>query len=368
MMQYCKKCVMPSTRPRVIFDESGVCNACNNWEIIKKINWDKREVKLREICDKYRSKDGSFDVIVPVGGGKDSSYVAWKLKHEYNMHPLCVSVKPPLQTRIGEINLKNFVESGFHLVEVSPNPEISRKIAKNAFIKDGQPQLDWLFAIKCVPIKIAVQLRIPLIFYGEEAESLYGGSNELKDKFNHGIDHVKNLYLSGLNIKDYLDKEANESDLYWFMLPSKEEADKIGLFITHWSNFEYWDEDLHFKLATEKCGLKFADKNTPGAYNNKSHIDQSIYYLHMYLAYLKFGFARATTDACIDIRNGKISKEEAIKLVKEYDHKFPYEYLNDYLEYFEMSEDEFWETLEKFRNKEIWEKVNGEWKLKIELK
>ena len=131
---------MPSTRPRVIFDKEGVCNACRHWENKKNINWDTRRDELRKLCDKYRSKDGSFDVIVPAGGGKDSSYVAWKLKHEFNMHPLCVSAKPPLSTSLGETNLKNFIKSGFNLIEINPNPEICKKIDKEAFVKDGQPQ------------------------------------------------------------------------------------------------------------------------------------------------------------------------------------------------------------------------------------
>jgi len=367
-MFYCKKCVMPSTRPRITFDEKGVCNACRHWENKKDIDWNARKKILQEFCDKYRSKDGSFDVIVPVGGGKDSSYVAWKLKHEFGMHPLCVSARPPLQTHLGEINLKNFVKSGFHLLEVVPNPQISKKIAKEGFVKHGQPQIDWLFAIKCVPLRIAIQFGIKMIVYGEEGESEYGGSRELENKFSHNIDHIKKFYFSGLSAKDYL-PNADEADLYWFTLPNEKELDNFGdLCITHWSNFEYWDEYMHTDFAIKHCGLILADKNMPGSYNKHTHLDQVIYHLHMYLAYLKFGFARATTDACIDIRYNRLTRDEAIRLVKEYDHQFPYDYLSLYLEYFDMDEDEFWKTLEKFRNKKIFEKINGEWKLKTELK
>ena len=134
----CQKCLTPSTRPRVGFDSIGVCNACNHWEERKNLDWTSRKNELNKICAKYRKNDGGFDVIVPGGGGKDSSYVAWMLKNEFDMNPLCVCATPPLSTELGRLNLDNFAKSGFNLVEITSNPKIGSIIAKNAFKKYGK--------------------------------------------------------------------------------------------------------------------------------------------------------------------------------------------------------------------------------------
>ena len=168
----CVKCLTPSTRPRINFDENGICSACNfNLKKSNDIDWDKRREELAKLCDKYRRSNGDFDVIVPGGGGKDSSYVAYMLKYEFNMNPLCVCAVPPLPTVLGARNLRNFAESGFNVLEITPNLKISKEIARNAFIKYGQPQLDWLYAIFSVPLRIATKMKIPFVMYGEEAES-----------------------------------------------------------------------------------------------------------------------------------------------------------------------------------------------------
>ena len=177
----CLICLTPNTRPRVQF-VNGICNACINWKTKKNIKWDKREKELNRLCNKYRSKDGSFDVVVPGGGGKDSSYVAWKLKNRYKMNPLCVCVQPPLDTNLGKVNLDNFTKSGFNVLEIKPNRAVTSSLAKKAFTKYGNPQLDWLFAIHSAPIRVAKEYKIPFIMWGEEAESEYGGSDAYKNK------------------------------------------------------------------------------------------------------------------------------------------------------------------------------------------
>lgn len=362
-MERCIKCLTPETRPRVKFDDKGVCSACLHWESKKKLDWRSRKDELSRTCDRFRKNDGSFDVIVPGGGGKDSSYVAWQLKNEYGMNPLCVCATPTLSTELGRQNLDNFAKSGFNLVEVTSNPEIAKLISRKAFIKFGQPQLQWLYAILATPIRLAVKMGIQFIMYGEEAESEYGGSRELENRPDFNLDQIFQFYYSGIDIKELINDEINLSDIFWLTLPSKDEVEKIGLYPVHWSYYEIWDENKHLELALKKCGLTKAKKFTTGAYNDFSHLDQSMYYLHMYLAYLKFGFGRATTDASIDIRMGNITRSDGIKLVKNFDHYFPKSYLKDYLDYFDMNEKEFNKTCEKFRNMEIFKNKNGSWYL-----
>lgn len=367
-MTYCKKCVMPSTRPRIVFDKEGVCNACHYAKGKKNIDWSTRWKQLEELCNKFRRDDGKFDVIVPISGGKNSSYVAWKMKNELGMHPLCVNVRSPLQTRIGNKNLRNFSDSGFNLMEVMANGKAGRAIAKQGFVKEGQAQMDWLFALMTVPIKVALSMKIPLVMYGEEGESEYGGSKELENSAEFGLAHIKKFYHAGLDAKDLLEEKAkdfSEDDLAYYTLPDESKIKPDALYAAHWSHFEQWDEDKHLELAVKLCGFEFSKEKT---FHESWHLaEDTLYSLHMYLAYLKFGFDRVTADTCIGIREGKLSREEAVKIVKEKGGKFPKDHLEKYLNYFNMSEKEFFDTLEGFRNKEIWEKANGEWKLKARL-
>jgi hypothetical protein len=135
--------------------------------------------------------------------------------------------------------------------------------------------------------------------------------------------------------------------------------------ITHWSYFENWDPYRNYLVAKEFCGLKEADSVNAGTFTNFSQNDQALYALHTYLMYLKFGFGRANQDACIEIRRGAMDRDQAVNLVRLYDGQYPSQYLEQYLEYFEMSEAEFEEILDKWANKDLFEKKNKIWQPKF---
>ena len=164
-----------STRPRISFDEQGKCNACQWTEAKKSLDWTQRQNMLDELLDKHRSTGGEFDCLVPVSGGKDGSYVAYQLKHKYGMNPLCVTVTPPLPLELGEKNLRAFVESGYNHISVNPPFEAMRILNKTGFVEMGFPYYGWLIAIHSIPVRIAAQFGINLIFYGEDGEVEYGG-------------------------------------------------------------------------------------------------------------------------------------------------------------------------------------------------
>ena len=164
-----------STRPRIAFDDRGWCNACQWMEEKKKIDWAPRQEELVALLDRHRSKNGNFDCIVPVSGGKDGSYVAYTLKHKYGMNPLAVTVRPALALEIGDQNLYNFIHSGFNHIHISCNPKVLDRLNKYGFIEKGFPYYGWLIAIMTAVIKTAANFKIPLIFYGEDGEIEYGG-------------------------------------------------------------------------------------------------------------------------------------------------------------------------------------------------
>lgn len=361
MLRYCTNCLMPSTRPRISFDSRGWCNACI-WaeEKGRGIDWSARQAQLASFCDKYRAKDGRFDCIVPVSGGKDSSYVAYMMKNDLGMHPLCVNIIPPLELDVGRENVENFIESGFDCVRIAPNPVVTRAISRRTLIEYGQPLMSWIINVQVSVFKMAIQFGIPLVMFGEEGETEYGGSSKLKNSPVYDIDDSIRLYLSGVDPRQFRD-QFSEKELYWWLYPTEQEFRSANLAIAHWSFFENWDPYKHYLVAKEKCGLKEKEVASVGTYNNFAQTDTCLYDLHTYLMYLKFGFGRCTQDVGIDIRRGALSRGQAIQLVKSFDGHYPEEYIDAYLEFFAMDRSELEAVFDKWANKDLFEKKEGRW-------
>jgi len=366
---WCKNCLNMSTRPRITFDDRGWCNACQWMEEKKKIDWAPRQKELEELMAKYKSKTGSFDCIVPVSGGKDGSYVSYMLKHKYGMNPLAITVRPALSLPIGDQNLFNFIHSGYDHIHLTPNPKVLDRLNKYGFIEKGFPYYGWLIAIMSACIRTAANFNIPLMFYGEDGEIEYGGSTESKNKALYGIDYMKKIYLEGGHEKVFdrikQDEDISEADLYFFKFPTDEEVSEIGLSFTHWSYFEAWDSYRNYVVAKENCGLIEKDEGNDDTFTNFSQNDQALYTLHAYLMYLKFGFGRATQDAGIEIRRGSMTRDQALNLVKMYDNSYPADLIDLYLDYYKMTKEEFDEVVDKYANKELFEKIDGIWSPKF---
>ncbi len=366
-LKICKKCLMLSTRPRLGFDENGVCSACN-WAEEKRttVSWTARQDELKALCDKYRRTDGYFDVIVPVSGGKDSSTVAHKLKTLYGMHPLCVNINhaPETDTEMNEINLTNFINNGFDTLRIYPNPKVVQKLDREGLIKYGQPYFGWMYAMTIAPIKMAIMFNIPFVMYGEEGEVEYGGSTELKNVATYSIEHVKRLYLSGIDLSDIDDEVTKDESLWWWKAPTEEEIDRIQPSVAHWSYFENWNSEANYKYAKENVGLKDAPADSSGTYNSYAQTDSIQYPLHVYFMYLKFGFGRCSQDACIDIRIGSIDREKGKELILKYDDVYPEAFEERYLKYYGMTKEEWDANIDKWANKELLYKdeKTGRWK------
>ena len=368
---WCKTCLNMSTRPRIEFNSEGSCNACIRTEEKDTIDWDERNNELKLLLDKYRSKDGGFDCVVPCSGGKDGSHVAYNLKNNYGMNPLAVTIRPALSMELGDKNLYNFIHSGFNHIHVTPNPKVMQVLNKYGFIEKGFPYYGWLIAIHTAVIRTAYNFNVPLIFYGEDGEVEYGGSRENKDRALYGIDYMKRVYLEGgyekVLKKAVDDGVLEENDLYFFNFPKEKEIKKSDLSFTHWSYFENWDPYKNYLTAKNHCGLLEKDDTNSGTFTNFAQNDQALYSLHAYLMYLKFGFGRATQDAGIEIRRKAMTRDQALNLVKIYDNMYPSEHIKDYLEYYEMSQDQFDAVLDKWVNKDLFEKKDGFWSAKFEV-
>ena len=325
------------------------------------LDWGPRQVELKNLLDAHRSNEESFDCVVPVSGGKDGSYIAYQLKHVYGMHPLCVTVTPPLQSRTGAQNIQNFINSGFDLIQVNIAAETMRKLNKAGFIEKGFPYFGWLTAIESSVPKFAARLGISLVFYSEEGETEYGGTLKLANTPFYTPSFQKEVYLE--NGFESVAKATNLSpgELKFFAFVEDEEFERLGMKIAHWSYFEDWNPYYNYLVAREHCGLVEESETNLGTFTNYAQNDQDLYSLHVYLMYLKFGFGRATQDAGIDIRRGSMSRDQAINLVRAYDGHYPEKYIQTYLDYFKLSFEEFDAVLDKWTNRDLFMKVAGRW-------
>jgi len=327
----------------------------------RSFDWSKREEELLRLLDKYRSRDGYFDCVVPVSGGKDGSYIAHSLKTKYGMNPLCVNVTPPLPKKIGEENLKNFAQSGFNLIQLHPSNNVMSFLDKRGFVDKGFPYFGWLIAIQTAVIRTAVQFGLNLIIYGEDGEVEYGGSTETKDKSLISIDYQKRVWFeSGYEkIIDQLPEELKKESIFW-KFPDESVIRQNEVYTTTWSYFEPWDPYRNYMVAKEHCGLIEETDTNPGTFTNFAQNDQALYVLHTYLMYLKFGFGRALQDAGIEIRRGAMSRDQALNLVRLYDGLYPEELVPEYLDYYQMTKKEFKEVLDKWTNKDLFEITDKE--------
>jgi N-acetyl sugar amidotransferase len=363
-LRWCTSCLSMSTRPRITFTESGECNACAWAEEKKSIDWSSRTAQLEHLLSQHRGRSGSFDCLVPMSGGKDGSYVAYMLKHVYGMNPLGVTVTPPLPTEIGEENLRAFVRSGYNHISVNPDFDAMKQLNRTGFVGMGFPYYGWLIAIAAAPIRIAKAFGIDLIIYGEDGEVEYGGTSETARDPIYDCEYQKRIYLEGGYDSVVAESGLQPNQLYFYTFPNE---DSSSFQLTHWSYFENWDPYRNYLVAKEHCGLREADKSNSGTFTNFAQNDQKLYALHAYLMYLKFGFGRANQDACIEVRRGAMDRQQAVNLVRLYDGHFPSEFIADYLDYYQMTRNQFDNVIDYFANKELFQKIDGVWKPLFEV-
>lgn len=370
-VKYCVKCVISNQRPRIHFDEQGVCSACRFAEYKRTgIDWAERERQLLKLLDEHRSKDGSWDVIVPASGGKDSTFVAHQLKYKYGMHPLTVTWSPHLYTEIGWKNFQNFIhQGGFDNILGTPNGKVHRVMTRLAFEHLGDPFQPFIYGQKAFPMQTACKYKIPLIMYGEDGEVEYGGDKNATDRPGHDAsgDLIKH-YFSGVGPLEWTKYGVKAEDLHYYLPPSQAEAQKAGLKIRFFGYYKKWVPQENYYYAVETAGFSAnPDGRSEGTYSKYASLDDRIDGFHYWLGFVKFGIGRATSDAAHEIRDGHITREEGVALVRRYDGEFPQKHFCEFLEYTGLTEQRFHEIADSFRSPHLWEKVGGAWRLKHQV-
>lgn len=367
-VRYCKRCTISNQRPRITFDADGVCSACYYAEYKKtQIDWKKREEELVAVLDKFRQNNGTYDIIVPCSGGKDAAYIAHELKHRYGMNPLTVTWAPHLYTDIGWENLRNMTLVG-DLANVlgTPPGKTHRRLTKLAFEILGDPFQPFIYGQTNFPMQMALNYQIPLVMYGENGEVEYGGSmkNAFKATRNFRSDH-KVHYFSGLGPEDLIKYGISENDLKPYMAPPNEALEKLGLELHFYGYYKRWIPQENYYYCVENTGFKANPVRSEGTYSKYASLDDKIDGFHYFLAYIKFGLGRCTSDTAHEIRDEHLTREEGVMLVNKFDGEFPAKYFHTFLEYCDITEDYFWEVIDSWRSPHLWGKDEaGNWKLR----
>lgn len=375
-VKFCKRCVMSNQRPRIVFDDDGICGGCRNTELYKeKIDWDKREKELLVLLGKHRRNDGRWDVVVPSSGGKDSAFVAHQLKYKYGMNPLTVTWSPLAYTDIGWKNFQSLRDAGFTNILASPNGKLHRNLARLSFEEFGDAFHVFVLGQMSYAFHIAVNFDIPLVMFGENGEADYAGEPATVDRALIPSSEFTRLYFKGatldeiidygLNNKDYFCQDFAQDDLLFYKPPTQEALKRANVQGKHFFGyFKKWIPQENYFYAAEHTNFEANPERTEGTYSKYASLDDQMDGLHYYMKYIKFGFGRATDDASHEVRDGHITRDEAVALVNKYDGEFPKKYFSHFLEYLDISEEHFWEVVDSYRLPHIWHHSNQGWELK----
>lgn len=372
-MKYCARCLYPeNARPTIIFDEEGVCSGCRYHESRSKqldIDWTEREAMLVRILDEAkrmaRERGNSHDCIIPVSGGKDSHYQVWLLKEKYGMNPLLVTFNHAFNTPAGNRNLYNLVEkSGCDFVRYTAGLDSVRRISRYMLEKVGDLTWHYHAGIRTYPFQVAVERNIPLIVWGEHGFAELTGIVSLEDFVEFTRWTRKEHDMRGYEPHDLVGHGGiTEQDIAPYIYPSDEDIARVEVRGIYLSNFIYWNAKAQADIVMKEWGFEPIAYERERSFNLHSKIEDHANDVHDFLKYLKFGYGRATDDASMEIRHGRMTREEGIEMVKRYDAREP-STLQTYCDFLGITKSQFYDWVEPMRDARVWKKSEtGEWQV-----
>ncbi len=362
-MRYCNSCILPDTRPNLTIDDTGICNACKTYSEKKNIDWAERENNLKAVIQNAKNHSKGYDCLVPVSGGKDSTWQVVKCL-EYGLNPLAVSWKTPVRTRIGQKNLDNLISLGVDHIDYQINPKTEAKLLLASFRKFGTSGLPQHLAIFNIPISIAVKFKIPLVIWGENSAFEYGGTDEEKTGFVLDDNWKKKFGVThGTTAADWVSNEISQKDLTAYFGPTDKEINNAGVLAIFLGYYLQWDVENSLKFSLDNGFSRNPEGPRVGIYDY-ADIDCDFMSIHHYLKWYKFGFTRSWDNLSLEIRNNRMTRDEAISHLRELGDETPHEDINKFCNFVGISNEDFFNIASNFRNNDIWEQKSGVWKIK----
>jgi N-acetyl sugar amidotransferase len=350
-LQYCLRCCMPETVEGIVFDEFGICQACQSSEQKMHIDWTLREKALRNILDKFRHKGGSgYDCIVPISGGKDSTFQLHVITQVYGLRPLAVTFSHNWYSKTGRQNLENALEK-FNVdhIQFTPNRNLVNRLARQSLRHIGDSCWHCHAGVGAFPLQVAVRWNVPLLIWGESIAETSGRASYFEP-----VRKFDREYFLRVSAKVDVDKMVSDTvsreELGPFELPSAEECERVGLTGIHLGDFIFWDDERQMEFVRDTYG--WSGGKVEGTYKGYKSVECRMAGLHDYTKYLKRGFGRATDHASQDVRAGIITREEGFELAKQHDPVRP-DALDYYLEITGLSEDEFYTVMAEHRHEKL---------------
>jgi N-acetyl sugar amidotransferase len=359
-VKYCQACITPDTRPNIVLSSDGVCNACLGHQTKPQIDWRAREQSFAEVVARAKAQSTGYDCLIPVSGGKDSTWqVVTCLR--YGLHPLAVTWKTPARTDIGARNLSNLISLGVDHIDYQISPPIERKFLYRSLVRCGTTAIPMHMALFNIPMTLAVGLRIPLIVWGENSAFEYGGTDDERHGFRLDARWMRKYGVTnGTSVRDWIDDELTERDLAAYRGPGDEELDRAGTLAVFLGYYFPWDPATSLEVASAHGFRRRAEGPKTGFYDF-ADIDDDFISLHHYLKWYKFGFTRLFDNLSLEIRNGRMSRDEAIRIVRERGDETPHDDIAKFCDFVGISTSHFFCVIEQFRNQEIWVKRDDLW-------
>lgn len=362
-MRYCAQCVLPDTRPGLTIGEDGVCNGCKgSAEKHRSINWEQREQAFAAVVERAKSLSKGYDCLIPVSGGKDSTWQVVKCL-EYGLNPLAVTWKTPARTELGWKNLQNLIDLGVDHIDYQISPKVEKKFMLKSLEKYGSTAIPMHMALFNIPLAVAVNFDIPLVVQGENAAFEYGTADEELTGFKldskwlkkHGVMH-------GTTAEDWITDNLTRKELTPYFGPSDEELEQQGVSAIFLGYYFNWDPETSLKVALEH-GFRVREEGSKTGYYNYADIDDDFISLHHYVKWYKFGMTRTFDNLSLEIRNGRMTRERAIEILRERGDETPREDIAKFCDFAGISVERFFAICETFRNHDIWTQENGTWKM-----
>lgn len=360
-IQYCRVCVLPDTRPNLALNTEGICNACLSHGTKKQIDWNSRESDFSRLVDGVKKKTSGYDCVIPVSGGKDSTWQVVKCL-EYGLTPLAVTWKTPARTSIGQRNLDNLVRLGVDHIDYQINPKVESRFMLKALERFGSTAIPMHLALFNIPLTIAVRFHIPLVVWGENSAFEYGSADDVHTGFKldrawyrtYGVTH-------GTTADDWIQEGFTTKDLAAYFGPDLDELDACGVRAVFLGYYFQWDPDTSLRVASEH-GFQPDPSGPRTGYYAYADIDDDFISIHHWLKWYKFGFTRLFDNLSLEIRNGRMTRNQAIEVIRQRGEQTPFQDIEKFCAFAGITRERFFELCERFRNQAIWKRrSDGTW-------